>query len=116
MRKSKIKINNVDGAFFATLAAEPSQAIARLESISVSLPEWAKLVLFALRADRQSVEVAFFEDARDFFLAYTKKVLRRPDDQQPPEFLCVSREGADWRNFVPPTLIGTNLKTRLRKP
>jgi hypothetical protein len=115
MRKSKIKIGNVEESFFTSLASDPAKAIEKLDSLSITLPEWARLILLATRPERQMIEASFFEDARDFFLVYTKKVLRNSSGQA-PDFICFSQEeDGSWKHFVPPTLIGTNLRTKLRK-
>ena len=112
MRKSKIKIGNIEESFFKL---EPAKAIEQLDSLSITLPEWARLILLVLRAEKQTMEASFYEDARDFFLAYTKKVLRNSNVQS-PDFICFSREETgEWKHFIPPTLIGTNLRTKLRK-
>lgn len=93
--------------------SEPVRALDKLSTLSITLPDWAKLALLILRSEHRSLEAVFYEDARDFFLSYTKRALKGTNS---PDFICFSREqNAVWKHFVPPTLIGTNLKTKLRK-
>jgi hypothetical protein len=112
MRKSKIKVGNIDESLFLSFMGEPVRALDKLDTLSITLPEWAKLVLLTLRNENFSLEAAFYEDAKDFFLSYTKRLLKA---NNPPDFICFSQEQNGWKHFVPPTLIGTNLKTKLRK-
>ena len=113
MRKSKIKFSELSDKILEVLAAQPDKFFLSLEELAIKVPEWSKLILVALLPNKKSMEVVFFEEAKEFFLSYTKKVLRHPTTIT---CLCFSREQSpEFRLFIPPTLIGTNLKTRLRK-
>ena len=114
MRKSRIKFAEVDDALMESLSAKPEGFFEHLEELSIKVPSWSKLLLVVLAPHKKGMEVAFFEEAKEFFLSYTKKVLRYSGSSI--NFICFSCEQSDeWKMFAPPTLIGTNLTTRLRK-
>ncbi len=114
MRKSRIKFTDVNEAVLEVLAAKPESFFEGLEELSIKVPSWSQLLLLVLAPRKRAMEVAFFEEAKEFFLSYTKKVLRYTNSDL--NFFCFSREQAkDWKMFVPPTLIGTNLRTKLRR-
>jgi hypothetical protein len=111
MRKSRIKLTDVSTEIFNELV-KGDKTFGALESLAIKVPDWAKLILVASKPDKGLLEAGFFEDAKDFFLFYTKKVLRTSGLQ----ITCLSRELTnEWKSFTPPTLIGTNLETKLRK-
>lgn len=111
MRKSRIKIADIDDRIVVDVEEDPDKFFSNLKNLSVSVPSWAKLTLVVLH--KPALEISFFEDAKTFFLCYTKKVLR---NKNPGSILvCFAYENKEWRSFVPPTLIGTNLKTKVRK-
>lgn len=113
MRKSKIKFTELSEKILDGLSAQPDKFFVSLTELDVKVPEWSKLILVALFSKKKVMEVIFFEEAKEFFLSYTKKVLRFSGNVT---CLCFSREqGPEWKLFTPPTLIGTNLKTKLRK-
>jgi len=114
MRKSRIKFNDVDEEVLEAIAKNPDSFFNDLEELSIKVPSWSKLLLVVLSVKKKAMEVDFFEEVKEFFLSYTKKVLRYTSTDL--NFICFSREQTnDWKLFIPPTLIGTNLKTKLRK-
>lgn len=113
MKKSKIKFTELSEKVLDVLVVQPDKFFITLTELDVKVPEWARLILVALFPKKKTMEVIFFEEAKEFFLSYTKKVLRFSDSIS---CLCFSREQSpEWKLFTPPTLIGTNLKTKLRK-
>lgn len=114
MRKSRIKLTEVELKLLVTVEEDQNKLFKVLEELAVQVPTWSKLILVVLKVHKLTLDVSYFEDARDFFLSYTKKALRNTDPDV--KYLTLSREASDdWKPFVPPTLIGTNLKTKLRK-
>lgn len=114
MRKSRIKFTDVDETVLEAIANRPESFFDDLEELSIKVPSWSKLLLVVLAPNKKAMEVGFFEEAKEFFLSYTKKVLRYTTSNL--NFICFSREQSDdWKVFVPPTLIGTNLRTKLRR-
>jgi len=113
LRKSRIKFAEV-GDVVDKLVEKPEKFFDHLEELSIKIPSWSKLLFIVLMSEKKTMEVAFFEEAKEFFLLYTKKVLRYSPGSV--NFICFSCENSDvWKLFTPPTLIGSNLKTRLRK-
>ncbi len=113
MRKSRIKIL-IDKKLVALIEEDPDKFFSKLKDLSITGPDWSKLTLLTMQPNGPTVEVGFFEDAKAFFLTYTKRTLRNTDPSI--KLICFSRERTDeWRSFIPPTLIGTNLKTKVRR-
>lgn len=113
MRKSRIKLMEINEELFNSIASDMSGLGGHLKSLNIKSPEWSKILLFSLKGEDLSVEVVFYEDAKDFFLFYTKKIIKQSDDNV---IGCFDRvKDGDWKEFAPPTLIGINLKTKLRK-
>lgn len=111
MRKSRIKIS-IDKKITALIKKDPDKFFLKLKDLSISIPSWAKLTLLIVHPG-VSAEFDFFEDAKSFFLTYTKRTLKNNSDLK---FICLSQEhSSEWKSFIPPTLIGTNLDTKMRK-
>jgi len=114
MKKSRIKFADLDTKLLEDIASTPEFLFDDLEELSVKIPSWSKLLLVVLSIEKKTLEIAFYEEAKEFFLSYTKKVLKY--SKKDLTYICFSREESEyWKMFSPPTLIGTNLKTRLRK-
>jgi hypothetical protein len=113
MRKSRIKFTDLDEELIEMLEMEPESFFEYIEELAIKIPSWSKLFLVAVAPLKQALEINFFEEAQEFFLSYTKKVLRYSSSI---DFICFSREmSEEWKIFLPPTLIGADLTTRLRK-
>lgn len=113
MRKSKIKFTSINEEVLDEILIDPESLFGNLEEFSIKVPTWSKLLLVIISFQKGILEANFFEDTQDFFVSYTKKMIRYTDSDL--EFICYSREQSDdWRLFSPPTLIGTNLITKLR--
>ncbi len=113
VRKSRIKFTEVEESLLELILDSPEKFLENLEELSIKIPSWSKLLLLVLAYEKQIMEVLFFEDTKDFFFSYTKKILRYSKSDL--TFICYNREEDNWRLFIPPTLIGPNLKTQLRK-
>ena len=114
MRKSRVKISAVEEKVLADVGRHPAGFFVKsVPTLKITVPDWAMFALLILNYARSGLELCFCEDAKDFFLLYTKKSLRNDDNDI--EFVCFKRSEQDWFLFVPPTLIGTNLKTKIRK-
>jgi len=112
MRKSRVRITDINEGIFEELARDQTKFFDNLDILSINVPKWAAVAFIFMRLDRKSIELTFYEDAKDFFMYYTKRLVRRQGDYR---VACFSREESeDWRPFIPPTLIGVNLKTKLR--
>jgi hypothetical protein len=113
MRKSRIKLTEVKEDIFDFVIDSPVKFFSHLDSLRIEIPEWSKVLFLSFKESDLSIEVTFYEDAKDFFLLYTKRIIKR---KKYTTFSCFSREeSSDWKQFTPPTLIGVNLKTKLRK-
>ncbi len=113
MRKSRIKLNEIDPTLLQAISSDPIQLIFNLESLEVAIPKWAILLLVGFNEDLRQLDLMFFEETQDFFLRYAKQAIRRSDQITLHSFM---NKEAGWKVFDPPTLIGSNLQTRLRPP
>lgn len=112
MRKSRTVVKDIDAANYATIAADFQSVFSLLESLGVVVPAWATSMLVFTRSDKRYLDVSFFDDTKEFFLWYSRVLIDGADNLR---FAAFSREqGKDWKAFVPPTLIGVELRTRLR--
>src|SRR5581483_11403984 len=113
MRKSRIKLGDVEEKIFTSIQNSPNTFFDYTERLAVNIPAWAKIIFILLAEENGSVEIQFFEDAKDFFMSYTKKSLKSKVEYF---YICFSREDTEsWVGFKPPTLIGPNLTTKMRK-
>lgn len=113
MRKSRIKLSEINEEIFEAIVNDPPKFFDNLDTLTITIPKWATIAFLFIRIDKMAVELTFYEDAKDFFLYYTKRIVKRQGDYK---VACFSREESeDWRGFIPPTLIGVNLKTKLRE-
>ena len=111
MRKSRIKLNEINNEIIETLIKEPVDLLRHLESVTVLVPKWTTVILIGQNSTKLNLDVMFFEDVKDFFLRYAKTILRKSDEVN---LYCFIIKGNYWTTFDPPTLIGDHLKTRLR--
>ena len=113
MRKSRTVVKDIEASLYATIATDFLSVFSLLESLDIAVPAWSKTMLAFTRRDKRYLDVSFFEDSKDFFLWYSRVVIDRLEGLR---FGAFTREhGNEWKMFVPPTLIGVELKTRLRK-
>lgn len=107
MRKSRVVVKDIEVG-----EVTPSGVFSFLAEFEVNIPSWATSLFFFIRVQNKSADAAFFEDINDFLVWYSKVLLNRKDDMHVVSFN--RDEGKDWVVFVPPTLIGLDLKTRMR--
>jgi len=108
MKKSKVKVDNPDKKIVQGVTKSPLKFFSNLKKLAVSLPTWSKHILLSFKEN--CLEIYFFEDTQDFFVFYAKKAIQ----QSNLKFISFVLEDK-WKLFIPPTLIGTNLKTKVRK-
>ena len=111
MRKSRTIITNIDKEIYNRLTSNPDQIVASLETLEVPIPSWTTTLLACLSTFKQNLDVALFEDSKDFMLWYSKILLLKGDNIKAVPF---NRDMANWILFEPPTLIGVSLRTKLR--
>lgn len=106
-------MKSISDAVYERLAESPLAILDIMgeAEVDVPMPSWAKL-LFAFCRDGGSLDVSFFEDATDFFLWYAKVLVRRKDDMVTASLQ--QEVSGHWQVFAPPTLVGVNIRTRLR--
>jgi hypothetical protein len=111
MRKSRIKLNEIDISILGIIDKEPIEVFQHLESLSIKLPPWATIILLCQQPVKRNLDIMFFEDVQDFFIRYAKTVIRKSPEI---DLFCYTNKGNGWTVFEPPTLIGPNLTTNLR--
>lgn len=109
MRKSRTVVSDADEVI-TDFINDHHGAFKLLEKLEIVLPDWAEMLFVFARKDKKRFDVSYFEDAKDFFLWYSKVLITQKDLQA----ISFTRKDAEWLVFVPPTLIGVNLRTRLR--
>lgn len=101
-----------DGNMPEAIGILPSGLFDVMKNYDVALPSWATMILTFANPVRKSWEVAFFEGVKDFFIWYSKVLIKGPEGIK--TFAYAKDESGEWKLFVPPTLIGVNLQTKLR--
>ena len=111
MRKSRVKLTEIDPTIIQSIAKEPIEIFNQLVPLAITMPSWTNIVFFCQDPSKSNLDIMFFEDVQDFFVRYAKMVIRRPAEVN---LFCFINKGKGWQSFDPPTLIGANLETRLR--
>lgn len=110
MRKSRVVVKDVDPSLYEQFTVE--SVFPLLEKLEISVPSWAAMLFAFIRTEKQSLDVSFFEEAENFFMWYSRVLVGRPEDLK---LVSLARNpGKDWLPFAPPTLIGVNIRTKLR--
>ena len=110
MRKSRFTV--VDGEVHAAVKKEPLAIFDLLEGLSLDDPKWAQMALLYVRKSKETIDISFFEEPKEFFLWYSKVLIVNGDKVFANAF--IREDDGTWSPFSPPTLIGVNLKTKLR--
>lgn len=110
-RKTRTTIRDVKNDFFDIKNTEPDKLFEHLSADGVSVPDWSKYCLLVCRKLKKTYDVGFFEDEQEFYVRYSKVLLMTRSDAV--QFLTFSKT-KNWGTFFPPTLIGIELKTKLR--
>lgn len=111
MRKSRIKLYEVDLELLEVITIDPNELIFELDLLEIIIPQWATLMLVGCNLELQCLDFMIFEETQDFFLRYAKQAIENPEDVS---FYSFIEKETGWELFGPPTLIGENLHTRLR--
>ena len=111
MRKSRTVAYELDAEIIEWLMGDPHHVFKAIAKLDIAVPSWAQMFFIFTRYDSDKLDVSFFEDAKEFFLWYSKILIRFGDDIHSVSFS--SKDGI-WQIFLPPTLIGVSLRTRLR--
>lgn len=113
MRKSRTVVRDVDVKVSDKTGLNPADIFSSLEKMDIPVPSWAVMMFIFSKEEKKVVDVSFFEDTKEFFLWYSKVLIRSAGsvDLTSASF---AKEGDSWKLFVPPTLIGVNLRTKLR--
>ena len=111
MRKSRFTLRDVNEVTIAKFDENLNNIFSIMEELDISIPKWAKMLFVFSVKDK--IDVSFFEEINDFFIWYSKVLIKRKDS------MIVSSFKYDdilkqWQLFFPPTLIGVNLETRMR--
>jgi hypothetical protein len=115
MRKSRTVVKDFDAKIHHLLVESPDRVFDYIEDLELRIPTWAKALVLVVPVDRQCLELVLFEDVQDFFLYYTRRMIDWPSRHRINCF-SVDEVTRTWKMFVPPTLIGPNLKTKFRYP
>ncbi len=95
-------------------AVLPSDLFEKLKLLDIPVPAWADMILVFPNTVKKSLDVSMFEEGKDFFIWYSKVLIKGPGSGKSN---CYAKDDVgDWKIFVPPTLIGVNLRTKLRWP
>lgn len=111
MRKSRFVVRDIEVKLSDNFGLNFSEVADALSKVDITLPSWAAMMFIFVRSNHKSLDVSFFEDSKDFFIWYSKVMIRKPEDLRSASY---SKEGNDWKVFLPPTLIGVHLRTQLR--
>jgi hypothetical protein len=112
MRKSRTVVKEVEIEVADQIGLNPNTLFGQLEKYEIAVPTWATMLFVFARSDRKILDVSFFEDTKDFFLWYSKVLIRRVKDVKAASY---SKDVTnEWKLFLPPTLIGVNLRTKMR--
>lgn len=108
MRKSRTVVNDVEVHWEDNFGNQPQGVQHLLDNLGIPVPDWVKFMLVSGRDD--ALDFSFFEDVGDFYVWYTKTLMRR----RAKHTASFQHEAKQWTIFVPPTLIGVDLRTKLR--
>lgn len=113
MRKGRFVLNDVDPAIYEQGKKDGSLIFNHFESQELAIPTWATTIFIYVRLDQPKIDISFFEDVKDFFLWYSKVLIAIAGKITN---YCFQYDDTlkEWRPFDPPTLIGVNLRTKLR--
>lgn len=111
MRKSRTVVNDLDAAIIDLIASDTNNVFKALVELDIAVPPWSQMLFVFARHDGSKLDASFFEDAKEFFLWYSKVLIRHGEDIHTASF---SRKEGIWQIFMPPTLIGVSLQTKLR--
>lgn len=112
-RKTRTSVKDVPDEFLHLKNYEINAVFSHFESNGIQIPAWARFCFVVRRTAKKSYDVTFYENEQEFYVRYSKVLLIANADTT--SFLCFARNMDEpWRNFHPPTLIGLDLKTRLR--
>jgi hypothetical protein len=111
MRKSRNVVRDIEDKLAAQLSVNPTEIIDALKGMDIVVPSWASMVFAFVRETKKLIELSCFEDPKDFFLWYSRVMISKPEDMK---VVSYSKQDDQWKLFLPPTLIGVNLETRLR--
>lgn len=100
-----------DAAIYEAIKEDQGITFSTLEKLDIATPTWATMLFLYIREEKPTIDVSFFEDAKDFFLWYSKVLILQGDAVR---YAAFARDESGWQPFSPPTLIGVNLKTKLR--
>lgn len=110
MKKSRQIIRDLDEETYVKLITDIHAVFSVMEGIEFHMPSWASMMLYFVTEN--SLDVSFFSDQRDYFVWYSKVLIRRNDDTKVASFQ--RDEDGKWQLFLPPPIIGVNLHTKLR--
>jgi hypothetical protein len=110
-RKTRTTIREVNNGFFELKNAEADKVFECLEKDGVTIPEWAKYCLIVTKKVKSTYDVGFFESEQEFYLRYSKVLVI---NRSPLTNYMTFSKIKNWSVFLPPTLIGLDLVTRLR--
>ena len=108
MRKSRVVITEVDETIFTSVYNTPISIFQHFDKLEVPVFNWSA-VIFLIMRNGSKLDISFFEDAKDYFLWYTRVSINSSH-----RFESFIKDNGNWIIFTPPTLIGPNLKTKLR--
>jgi hypothetical protein len=110
MRKNRFVLSGTEKTLYTSIVSTPLSFFQSLEQIGTAIPSWCAVILLAARPEFK-LDISYFENAADFFLWYSKISLSREEMERVAAFI---QEKNNWVVFDPPTLIGVDLRTKLR--
>lgn len=119
MRKSRVTLTDVDDEtindFFTGVKLRNIDLLNVFEALSVPAPNWAKMLMVASQRSRSVISFFLFESSIDFINSYTKMMLIFGESLDVASFAFEETDGKnEWKIYHPPTLIGLNLRTKIR--
>ena len=111
MRKCRFIVTDLPAEIYESVVANHRSIFNHLTTLEIALPTWASMLLLLINNTAPKIDIAAFDNNKDFFSWYGKILANHPDSFTTATFIV---EDNEWRHFMPPTLIGVNLRTKLR--
>jgi hypothetical protein len=105
-------LTDLDSALFELINKDTSTILSLVSKLQIDIPVWAKMCFAFVWLRAPKIDISWFDEAPQFFLWYSKVLIRSADKIRSASWV---REETIWKPFIPPTLMGVELKTKFRK-